>query len=432
MKKLMSLFLIIMVMLVSVAGSSFPVLAANSEENDKDDDQPVDVMYGAIVKSNGISGQYRSIYAIRQAMFKPNNNPDERPSFLSGKKSVYSTLCYQEEHDKPTWTEQNIVSELCNGYKFLNSPLASFSVNVNSDLLITLSADVRIKKLNIYYSIAGLSASNNTKTILLYCANKPICDRAKVVSSANSSVSGNWVSDSKHDKNMTFQESELERYGFNMTTNTTGAKTYSGFNIVENMDRTARNLALDNGAYVIVTMSVIHTTEDREVEYHINTPITAMADRPEFEGIAHITTETQGRDIKTYANVASNPQRNDADGDQWYRSRMSDMGMTVDKHAALVHKLASQTEEDKAIRETIEMFNRIIRPIIMIALGILLVVRGTMLVMTIIKSSDEPEVRRESIKHLVGLFISVFVIMMIIWFLEDIVEIMQELLNEGK
>ena len=55
-----------------------------------------------------------------------------------------------------------------------------------------------------------------------------------------------------------------------------------------------------------------------------------------------------------------------------------------------------------------------------------------MLIMTIIKSSDEPEVRRDSIRHLVTLFVSVFVIMMIIWYMKPIVEIMQELLNEAR
>ena len=193
------------------------------------------------------------------------------------------------------------------------------------------------------------------------------------------------------------------------------------------MSRDAKDLAEKYGAYVIVTLSISY----EQKTYYINTPITTMNNRPEFSGVAHITSSSDSSSVKTYSNVLLSPQTINADGDSNYLARMNSMGMHVDKYAGLVSRLAHE-EKNQGIADTLELFDKTIKPIIMIGLGILLIVKGTMLIMTIIKSSDEPEVRRDSIKHLVTLFVSVFVIMMIIWYMKPIVEIMQELLNEAK
>ena len=71
-------------------------------------------------------------------------------------------------------------------------------------------------------------------------------------------------------------------------------------------------------------------------------------------------------------------------------------------------------------------FEETLRPILIIAIGILFAIVGTHTGVTIVKSSDEPEVRREAIKKFIGLFIGAFVIAVILIFYKDIIEIVRK------
>ena len=70
-------------------------------------------------------------------------------------------------------------------------------------------------------------------------------------------------------------------------------------------------------------------------------------------------------------------------------------------------------------------FEETLRPILIIAIGVLFVIVGTHTGVTIVKSSDEPEVRSAAIKKFIGLFVGAFIIMMILIFYKDIITAIQ-------
>ena len=112
----------------------------------------------------------------------------------------------------------------------------------------------------------------------------------------------------------------------------------------------------------------------------------------------------------------------------FYNEKNAAIGKNVDRFAALVHNLPASSS-NAGMEKLLEQFDSYIKPIVEIGLGVLLVVKGTMLIVTIVKSSDEPEVRKESIKHLVTLFITVLLIMLIIWFMRDIIDIVADFIT---
>ena len=57
----------------------------------------------------------------------------------------------------------------------------------------------------------------------------------------------------------------------------------------------------------------------------------------------------------------------------------------------------------------LNIVNNIVIPILWVILGILLIVRGVMLGIDIVKSADEPEVRKKKVSGLIWLFIGIFV-----------------------
>lgn len=88
--------------------------------------------------------------------------------------------------------------------------------------------------------------------------------------------------------------------------------------------------------------------------------------------------------------------------------------LTWDKNAYIYHvefDLESGITSDGTLNETLEKFltivNNYVIPIMWVAMGVLLIVRGIMLGMDIVKSADESEVRAKKISGLVWLFIGV-------------------------
>ena len=71
--------------------------------------------------------------------------------------------------------------------------------------------------------------------------------------------------------------------------------------------------------------------------------------------------------------------------------------------------LTASAEINNTISQMLYIVNSIVIPILWVILGLLLIIRGIMLGMDIVKSADEPEVRKKKVQGLVWLFIGVFV-----------------------
>lgn len=71
--------------------------------------------------------------------------------------------------------------------------------------------------------------------------------------------------------------------------------------------------------------------------------------------------------------------------------------------------LTSSSELNTTIGKILNITNSIVIPILWVALGVLLIVRGILLSIDIVKSSDEPEVRKKKINGLVWLVVGVLI-----------------------
>ena len=423
MKKIFSLFAVFMMILVMMPTAT--VLAAEENPELSAGLGVTEVMYGALIKDNSSTESntsYTAYYSIRQSKYKNSyglaNNT--APTLYSGGSANASDgICKAETHYN-NWSYP--AEQLCTGTD-LNPVAASYSLNGNGDLKISLQNDFEINRLNIYYIVAGVTENTTSDTAVLMC------------SEGGPTLSGNWKNKDARDRNMIFSELSLEGAGFTVQKYSSGRREYSGYNVLENMSGLSKNLALKVGAYVIVTMSVDYVYYEQQVvegvlkdvkvtdTYYINTPI--------ITGKKFESAVIGGSDTYSYAfsNVQHNPIDPLAVGNTIYAERMTDLGSGVDAYAALVSTVESV--EDNGLAKFYDLFDNILRPVIMIALGVLLVIKGSSLIITIIKSSDEPQVRKDSIKHLITLFVSVFVVVIIMVFMKDIIEIIADLIAEG-
>lgn len=436
MKKIFSLFAIFMMLLVMTPVSVNNTVYAAEEKEENKKPQGTEVAFGALVKNNSSDENttvYSSLYALKQSKYKsayPDSN-DVAPTYYTDRVPASGGLCSAENH----YNNWSVVKDtLCNDNE-MNSIVASFSLDDLSNLTITLQNDFTVNRLNIYYIVAGITENNDSSTSLIMCKGKTsneICSRASYISNFDYSLAGNWQSTDKRDHQMSYTELTLEAAGFDVNTTSSGKRIYSGYNVIDEMNPGSRNLAYKVGAYVLITMSVDYTYYVEEVKdgilqdvkhvetYYINTPVTTK------KKFTSVDVGGSGNEY-TYSNVHNNPIDSTAEGVTIYNERLAELGGKVDNFAALTSK--TQESTGASLDRFYKMFDEILKPVIIIALGLLLVIKGTSLIMTIIKSSDEPEVRRDSIKHLVTLFVSVFVIMMIIWFMKDIIEIISDIIS---
>ena len=101
----------------------------------------------------------------------------------------------------------------------------------------------------------------------------------------------------------------------------------------------------------------------------------------------------------------------------------------ISSFAALIKPpQSSEVGANASYSELNEFFITTLKPIIMIVVGIMFVVSGSITGITIIRSSDEPEVRREAIKRLIGLFTGALIIEGILLFYEPIIQFFSGLL----
>ena len=82
-------------------------------------------------------------------------------------------------------------------------------------------------------------------------------------------------------------------------------------------------------------------------------------------------------------------------------------GVYLDDEFVLDRSFTSSAQVNKTIKQILDILNNIGMPIIWILLGVLLIVRGILLGIDIVKSSDDADLRKKKISGLVWLFIGV-------------------------
>lgn len=75
----------------------------------------------------------------------------------------------------------------------------------------------------------------------------------------------------------------------------------------------------------------------------------------------------------------------------------------------LDHALTTSGQVNETLAQVLNLVNNIFIPILWLALGVFLIVKGIMLSMDIVKSADEPDVRKKKVGGLVWLIIGVFI-----------------------
>ena len=385
------------------------------------------VVYGALIQRS--ETEYSGLYSVRQALYKSSFTLDNDvgPSPISESKLLNASddLCTASTNFN-SWNKVGNI--LCSGNE-LKSAVAQFYVDEYSNLTVRLQNDIEISKLDIYYSIAGLTDNDHSSTVYVACTNPSggykLCNHAKKISSTVDANHGTWQNDGKYG-NLSFTEITMEANGFNKITNDAGV-IYNKYNVIEHMPDRVRNMAYSSGAYVIVTMSVTAPdSSDPEgtsrITYHINT---MLATKAQFLNVASVRSPSDTT-IVSNTNVFTNAAAPDV-VDSDYELRAQTLTY-VDQVAGLVAMTPGKLIDNEKLEEFIQIFQEYIRPILEIGLGVLLLVRGTILIVGIVKASDEPGVRRDNIKHLVALFVSLVIIMVIVWFFTDIVEAIAELM----
>ena len=412
MKKFWSLIITFLLILMMMPVGSASVNAALAVPEDK-----TYVMYGAVVQNS--SGGYSSLYAIKQSLGKDDTNYNAGtttgPS-LMGNKHVTDQLVNAVES---RYASQLFHTE--SGSTILNSTLAFFAMDYQGQMTISLQNEIEVERLNIYYIIAGTTSTPSSQSPMVMCkqgGSVTLCNHAKRILSSDASLTGSWKSVNKHNSTMSYSEGTLVSAGFNKITEDSGARRYVGFNVIENMSEANKRLAYANGAFVVVSMSVRATGSD--TLYYINTAVPSYMEFEARSGSGYSST--------TYANVLADATRNKEVDLESYIHKNNQNGKLVDRHAALIDS-SPEGIDTEGLDEMLEQFDTYVKPIVIVALGVLLIVRGTTLSIAIIKASDEPEVRKENIKHLVTLFISLLLVMVIIWFLHPIIDVMVDLIT---
>ena len=412
MKKFWSLIITFLLILIMMPVGSSPASAAISMPEDK-----LFVMYGAVVQNSG--GGYSSLYATKQSLTKSsdsyNAGTTTGPS-LTGTAHVTTNLVSVVDYP---YSNQLFHTE--NGSTILNSTLAFFAMDYEGTITIGLQNEIEVERLNIYYIIAGTTSTPSSQSPMVMCkqgGTVSLCNHAKRIISSDASLTGSWKSVNKHNSTMSYSEGTLESAGFNKMPETAGGRKYVGFNVIENMSEANKRLAYGNGAFVVITMSVRRA--DTDDVYYINSAL------PTYMVFDSLSASSLG-ETSTHANVLADATKNKPADLADYNNKNNSIGKSIDRHAALIDSSPDSIDRE-GLDEMLEQFDTYVKPIVIIALGVLLIVRGTMLSIAIIKASDEPEVRKENIRHLITLFVSLLLIMAIIWFLHPIIDVMVDLI----
>lgn len=362
------------------------------------------VYYQAIVQDGAaIQATSQYYYTVTNNLGETDAKSEHLPIASRGNKEFENLYSDADENSRTLICEKfaTTLNKYCkedSGVKELSTqPLASLRMNARGDITFDIANDYTLQYLEIRYILANEIGSEN-----LFCNGNNICAGAKNIQPNGVGIT-NWTNKSQSGE-MLFYNSTIEQK-FTLA-ETPAGKIYRGYNVFDDMLQSKEKLAKASGAYVITTFAIKKITEDDtgrvyKMNYEVNSK----------------SFDTVGNDSKSKQHsVLISNALTDTDDNESVKK--------VSSYAALV-KPNDSKDGSAGAKAVGDFFETTLRPILIVAVGVLFIVVGTHTGVTIVKSSDEPEVRSDAIKKLIGMFIGAFIIAAILIFYKDIIEIVQ-------
>lgn len=306
----------------------------------------------------------------------------------------------------------------------LDNSLAVLYITNNGDVIMGSANGVEIVNVRFYYLIAK---SKDENAYGAFCPtggnNYILCENARSVK-VGSSGTTLWKSEGKSGV-LSYSKSTLENVftkkpeliekvvNGKKVMEESGVYAYTGMNLFDTISTAYKDVVKDSGMYIMATMSVKY--EDNE--YIINS---YAVDNSNFKF---------SEDSKATSNAYNSLSLPfDSISENKYTTTSHTTNELQYLAALIKPENISNDRQSNALGTIEDFWNKTLRPIMIFAIGILFVIVGTSTGVTIVKSSDEPEVRRDAIKKLIGLFIGAFIIEVLLIFFQDIVEIVRSFL----
>lgn len=369
MKKLISKFFVLLICLFSLVIPSGERVSGYTVEN-----------YRNYVYYLGLNSNGETLLAVSQKYYTGtgvgNTGKDSGPLLEKSGEKTYFDLTPRKVKSGKEYQYYGVCEKLTGACNH-DGNIVSLYMDAIGNISLDIATGVEFKSLRIYYIMANRVGKEH-----LFCDSSSICDAAKTVTGSGSS----WKKTNKYDQNLIINGSMINS-NFEVTVGET-SNIYSGYNLFNNLHSQYLSLSDSSGLYVTMDLEV----EYNNVTYKIN-------------DLSKASFDTVGN--RSNSAVLST-------------SRTSD----VSQSAALIRNARNiDIHTNSTFIQINEFFQTTLRPILLVAIGILFVTVGTMTGIKIIKSSDEPEVRSDAIKKFIGLFIGAFAIAMILLFYEDIIDV---------
>ena len=313
-------------------------------------------------------------------------------------------------------------------YEF-KSYLARLQMSKDGDIIIDTPNDVRITGLSIRYILADKGSN------FLFCDKKEgigICENAKSINSSGG-VTSNWQSKSSEGGTLNYRTQQSFEDVFAYSEIKPGllkvGNMYSNFNVFDKIMKSYDEYVNDTGIYVAMSMTVETGEKEEKKTYYVN-DYTFSKDLIEYDKDGNPTNTpvyfeevgniSNSRISAGYASIVDeNPEE---------KSKVNSSAFTVVSSVAALVRPDDPTDKDsEGYKGLKEFLDEDLRNILLVVLGILFLVVGTYTGITIVKSSDEPEVRKDAIKKLIAMFIGAFSIAMILLFYEELIEVFRDL-----
>ena len=333
--------------------------------------------------------------------------------------NYYAQFNVSQYYRKTNLDEYGATSSYTNIYsKTKDASLAMLQITNNGDVLLSRSHDVEITNLKFYYAIA-----NQAEGERLFCnksssTNYELCDNSLSISENEFGMS-NW----KNAGNSTVLEyttSEIETQ-FKVSEADLNSNDipqtyyYKGYNIFDHMPLAIKTIVKNTGVYIVAGMSVKYNDRIYVLNHYV-------IENPSFR-FSKTTNAGDGS-----VNTSLKLNMNDV-GSTIFQTVTHENTTDLVKLAALIAPEIKNVKQTQSMAKLEEFWNVTLRPIMMIAIGILFVVVGSYTGVTIVKSSDEPEVRSAAIKRLVGMFIGMAIIEVVLIFYPKIVDIIRSIIG---
>ena len=411
MKKILSkVFTLVICTLLSVLTLNTTSVKADllsTEYFDLNDQFEQKVVYYLGIAPHSSTKQYGVLRSVDQRYYK-----NERQSLLYNSNTGRSTYLRNSFAGLRYSTMCLSYSQYCTPQRDeVNDPLVEVAMSYEGDIRIYLKDGYSISNFRIYYIIPTYVDSNSEA----YCDQiGTICEGAKAIQGSES----NWKNVGRGQNlvyNQNSIDSMMEKKEKKIGTNkeTLVGYYYSGYNIFDKIPTDYKKMAEIEGAYVTYSITV---TNGNGVYYSANNSV--INNSNPYLGF-YLVDDIPYNDRKYYSsNVCSDA-----------RIECMEESRSISSFAGLVKPPeSSEVGANASYSELNEFFITTLKPIIMIVVGIMFVVSGSITGITIIRSSDEPEVRRESIKKLIGLFTGALIIEGILLFYEPIIQFFSGLL----